>query len=176
VAYFDLTSAQTASLLYLRERVSTVHVRFAVDALLPSFQQALRFWDGQYAPTAARLRQAILSGHPADAPNAEQQHAIQTIMIQHWAKAQAVVTNVRDVLADDIGYLSMRGAGEEQARWQRRWSEANPPDLLHTITPALGQIPSLTLVFDFPLPPSRQPGRMRRMRRHRARRRHNHSR
>ena len=36
--YFDLTPVQTARLVHVVERVSTVYVVFFVDALLPSFQ------------------------------------------------------------------------------------------------------------------------------------------
>ncbi len=168
-AYFDLTPAQTQSLLYLRERVSTVHVRVDVDVLLPTFQRAVRYWDECYAPTATSLRQAIMTGHPADAPGEQVQQAVHTCMADYWRQAQDVITDVRRVLVDDIGYLSMRGAGEEQARWQRRWQQEGAVGELDPIVPPLREIPTLTLVFDFPLPPARQPGRLRRLHRHRRR-------
>ncbi len=168
-AYFDLTAAQTQSLLYLRERVSTVHVRFDVDVLLPSFQRAVRYWDECYAPTAMSLRQAITTGHPADAPGEQVQQAVHTCMADYWQQAQDVITDVRRALVDDIAYLSMRGAGEEQARWQQRWRQGTATGQLNPVVPPLAEIPTLTLVFDFPLPPARQPGRLRRLNRHRTR-------
>jgi hypothetical protein len=169
-AYFDLTPAQTQSLLYLRERVSTVHLRFDVDVLLPSFQRAVRYWDECYAPTKTSLRQAVTTGHPADAPDEQTQQAVRACMADYWRQAQDVIVDVRRALADDIAYLSMRGAGDEQSRWQQRWQQGGAAGELDSIVPPLRDIPTLTLVFDFPLPPARQPGRLRRLHRHRTRR------
>ncbi len=169
-AYFDLTPAQVAGLIYLRERVSTVHVRFASDLLLPSFQRALRFWREEYAPAYTTLAATVSGGWPEESMDERLPQDLTYQMRAHWQEAVSVAATVRRRLADDIGYMSMRGAGDERMRWQRYW-QMDGKDVAAPLTLSWDEIPALTLVFDFPLPPSRQPGRLRRLRRNRNRRR-----
>ena len=171
-AYFDLTGGQAAMLLYLRERVATVHLRVAVDLLLPSVQSAVRFWGERYAPALINLRRAVAEGAPIEAQGDRLQRDLQTHMTACWAQATHVATEVRRALANDIAYLSMRGAEEERTRWQRYWRQGAALPTFEERLPQLARIPTLTLIFDFPLPPARQSGRLRRLRRnrHRARR------
>ena len=66
--YFDLYGEQTALLVHVSERVSTVHVIFFADAVLPSFQAAVDFLAQDLAPArfqngAYMAAQAAMSGH-----------------------------------------------------------------------------------------------------------------
>jgi hypothetical protein len=74
-------------------------------------------------------------------------------------------------LADDIGFLATNAAHEERTRWQQWWSMPAVGGLDPQLTPALADIPTLTLSFEFPLPSHRQPERLRRLRANRERRR-----
>lgn len=47
-AFFDLSDAQSARLVHISERVTTVHVTFYADQLLPSFAQAASFWQQEF--------------------------------------------------------------------------------------------------------------------------------
>jgi hypothetical protein len=167
-AYFDLTYAQSTALLKISERVSTVHVRFYVDPLLPSFLQAAQFWQTEFAPAFAQLDQQPILVH-------ELFHCLQPQMVNYWQQLEAVLQHTRALLQDDIGFLATNGAEEERNRWQKWWQQPPPPRLDKALHPSLVQIPTLTLTTDFALPAYRQPDRLRRLRaareRHRRQRR-----
>ncbi|MCB0045719.1 MAG: hypothetical protein KDD92_09830 [Caldilineaceae bacterium] len=169
-AYFDLTAEQTANLLYLRERVNTVHLRFAADLLLPSLRTALDFWAAEYAPARMALAAAIHAGAPDRLPAQHRRDAIASHMGVLWQRTEAAVILTRELLADDIGYMSMRGAEDERARW-RAYNAEEVSAPAEEFSPGSAAVPSLTLIFDFPLPAARQSGRLRRLRRNRTRRR-----
>ena len=162
-AYFDLSYSQTERLVRVVERVSTVHVIFFVDQLLPTFQQAASFWQEAFAPAYVQLRQGM---HPAGANFVE----TQALMLLRWQQTLQVVQETRRLLANDIGFLSTNGAEEERNRWRAWWTKPAATGLESQLTPALSTIPTLTLSFDFPLPTHRQPDRLRRLRVNRARR------
>ncbi len=162
-AYFDLSHAQTATLLKISERVSTVHVRFYVDPLLPSFLQAAQFWQTQFAPTFAQVEQ-----NPALANQLFR--SLQPQMVQYWQQLWAVLQQARALLQDDIGFLTTNGAAEERNRWQKWWDQPPAPRVDEALQPALATVPTLTLTIDFALPAYRQPDRLRRLRAARERR------
>ncbi len=155
-AYFDLTESQTALLVQVVERVRLVHVTFHVDLLLPGFQHAVRTWATQYAPALGRLRSS-------DVEALELYRAAVASTEQAWRVAVEQIQQTRRLLAGDIGYLAANGAAEERARWSVAGGGA--PSFL----PPNAPLPTLTLTSDFPLPVARQPGRLRRLRRHRDR-------
>ena len=152
--YFDLLPAQATQLVSVVERVATVHVTFFVDLLLPSYQSVAGY--------LARILDVteVLDGSYV---------AHQRELENRWLRLLAVLDRARRHLADDVGYLALNGANEERNRWRAAWD-------LGLATPPLAalpfaHVPSLTLSVDFPLPANRQPGRLRRLRRARARRR-----
>ncbi len=157
-AYFDLTPAQTGLLVQVVERVRLVHVTFHVDLLLPAFQEAVRTWATQYVPAQGSLSSGNIEALEVyeDAVNALQ---------RAWDGAVAQIQQTRRLLAGDIGYLAANGAEEERARWFVPLDYGGP-----SILPLGTPLPTLTLTADFPLPVARQPGRLRRLRRHRDRR------
>lgn len=155
-AYFDLTAAQTLLLVQVVERVRLVHVTFHIDLLLPSFQTAVRTWATQYAPARSGLQRGDVEALEV------YEHAV-AAMQASWRVAASDIQQARRLLAGDIGYLAANGADEERARW------AIPANAQPGILPAETPLPTLTLTTDFPLPLARQPGRQRRLRRHRAR-------
>lgn len=178
-AYFDLTPTQTGDLVWLTERVSTVHVRFFADLLLPSFQRAVDYWQCTYVPAYTDLRHDLREGLPGspllrDGSGTLAAHkltAVQAEMIDRWHRTRSVIDSVREALADGLTLASMSGAREERNRWRRCWRTLPAPGVDPALLPPLGGLPTLTLAFDFPLPASRQPGRIRRLRRNRERRR-----
>ncbi len=149
--YFDLSPAQVERLIHLSERVSTVHVVFFVDPLLPAFQAA--------HASAITTFQRAAAGFDASGLDA---------MVDRWRRLVAVVDLARRHLSEDIAFLSLNAGIEEQERWARL-----APVVAERGTPwhASGRLalPSLTLAVDFPLPAFRQPGRLRRLRRSRQR-------
>lgn len=161
-AYFDLSIAQSGRLVKLIERVNTVHVTFFVDLLLPSFQQAVACWACEFAPLYRQMYQQPIVG-----PHFFQQ--IQPRMIEYRQYLFAVIHEARGILTSDVGFLATNGAQEERERWRRWWQTAPASGLDATLIPDLSQVPTLTLSFDFPLPASRQPDRLRRLRRNRER-------
>lgn len=173
-AYFDLTTEQTTELVYLVERVSSVHVRFFTDLLLPSFQQAIAGWRTDYVPAYAGLRNEVRTGFPPVNGEANGSagfaHSIQPEMVDRWQRVLAVVDGVHRRLAGDITLLSMSGVEEERNRWRSYWQRQPQIGLDATLLPDLATIRTLTLTFDFPLPASRQPERLRRLRYNRQRR------
>jgi len=178
-AYFDLSPAQTGDLVWLTERVSTVHVRFFADLLLPSFQRAVDYWQRAYAPVYAGLRYDLSEGLPTspiprnglEATASHDLVAVQAEMIGHWRQARSVIEEVRETLSEGLTLVSLGGAREERSRWRRCWRTPPASGVDPALLPPLAGLPTLTLAFDFPLPASRQPGRIRRLRRNRARRR-----
>ncbi len=167
-AYFDLTSPLAAQLVRIVERVSTVHVTFFVDLLLPSYQRAAAFWAGQFAASyAAAIHR------PAAAPYFDDDFFLDTqpAMRAYWEQLTAVVEETRGYLMHEPGYLAANAALQERARWRSHWATAPAAGLDPALLPALEQVPTLTLTTEFPLPVSRQPGRLRRLRRQRDRRR-----
>ena len=161
-AYFDLSKEQSAQLVALVERVTTVHVTLFADLLLPSFQHAAATF-AAYAAGHARLHESI--------EEAERffDH-VQPAMMDAWAAAVAVANRTRDQLAGDVGYLGLNGAAEERWRWNAAWQRPAAPGVDAYLLPKLAGVPTLTLIADFPLPAWRQPGRRRRLYANRARR------
>jgi hypothetical protein len=158
-AYFDLTPPQTALLVHMVERVRLVHVTFHVDLLLPAYQEAVRAWATQLIPAQSRLQ----SGDVEAVEVYEQAVAAMTL---RWRAAVEQIQQTRRLLAGDIGYLAANGAEEERARWSGTAAVAGGAA---TILPPNTPLPTLTLTADFPLPLARQPGRLRRLHRHRDR-------
>ncbi|MBI1293436.1 hypothetical protein GC175_00575 [bacterium] len=164
-AFFDLYPAQVSLLLSMSERVSTVHVSFYADLLLPSFQRMEQYWAQEFVP-------AYQAGFPfserTDLRSSFTSHFFeiaQPKLIAYWERTLDVVRAVRQALSDDIGFLSTAGGSEERALWQPLWPEPAARGLADELLPPLEQIPTLTLSTSFPLPAHRQPGRIRRLRR-----------
>ncbi len=163
-AYFDLSNAQAACLLRLSERVTTVHLTFYADLLLPSFQQLLAYWSETFVP-AYEVRNQDVDTYQAFV------NTVQPTLVEQWQQALSVITQTRRRLLADVSFLAINGGQEERARWRQWWDQRRAPGLDARLTPALGQLPTLTLSLDFPLPAHRQPHRLRRLRRSRERRR-----
>ena len=146
--YFDLTSVQTARLVHVVERVSTVYVVFFVDALLPSFQAVV----GAFAtlPMPAGILDEI---------------AMQQRIAEHWRRLIVVLTQARQLLTDNVAYLATNGASEERQRWAAWWRLPAQAGLPARLAADMPTAPTLTLSIEFPLPAARQPGRLRRLRR-----------
>ena len=103
-AYFDLSERQVRHLVKVTERVSTVHVIFRTDLLLPTFRRAASYWTGQFVAAHA----AFLAGYGADAARAYDDDFLletQPAMADHWQRLLALVEEVRGALADDPGFL-----------------------------------------------------------------------
>lgn len=169
-AYFDLSEAQTARLVRVAERVTTVHVTFFADLLLPSFQVAESYWQEQFRPCYRDLHLHLRNGSaPLEPVMAFVDHC-RPQMVEHWSRLVAVVEQARTLLDDELGYWAANGGDEERDRWRRFWQTEPAPGLDADLLPDLRTIPTLTLAVDFPLPASRQPGRLRRLRANWARR------
>lgn len=147
--YFDLTPTQTALLTRVTERVTTVHVTFYVDALLPAFQNVQLY--------AARF--------PAHTGSTEHSDMIYTTLASHWQRMLAVVDAVQQRLRHDIDFLALSAAAEEQERWIAHRHLAGASNDQPWGAQGNHRLPSLTLSIEFPLPAYRQPGRKRRLRR-----------
>jgi hypothetical protein len=152
--YFDLYGEQAQLLVHIAERVSTVHVAFYVDALLPSFQAAVDCLAHELAP--ARFQNGAFA-------------LAQAAMSERWSRLLAVLQAAREQLAHDTGFLAFNGANEERSRWRAAWQVPPPAGLAPLLAPPLLATPTLTLTIEFPLPAYRQPGRLRRLRRARQR-------
>ena len=163
-AYFDLSMNQAKCLVKVVERVNTVHVIFFADLLLPSFQNVATYWAEEFAPLYQQLYQ-----QPALGPRFLQE--VQPSMVERWQYLLAVIQQARRTLTTDVGFLATNGGQEERERWRRWWQTAPAAGLDMALMPDLSQVPTLTLSFDFPLPASRQPDRLRRLRQNRERRR-----
>jgi hypothetical protein len=158
--YFDLYGEQAELLVHVSERVSTVHVTFFTDAVLPSFQAAVDCLALELAP--ARFQNGAYT-------------AVQTAMSVRWLRLLDVIQQTRAHLTLDAGFLATNGAGEERSRWRLAWQSPTPEGLLPVLAPSLADTPTLTLSIEFPLPAYRQPGRLRRLRRAQLRRLRNSS-
>lgn len=90
--------------------------------------------------------------------------AVQPTMLLHWQRLMAVIQKTRQILADDIGYLTTNGGEDERSRYDHHWRRDPAPGLAAELLPALDHIPTLSLTFTFPLPVHRQSGRLRRLR------------
>jgi hypothetical protein len=164
-AYFDLYPRHARLFLSVSERVSSVHVTFYADLLLPSFRRAERYWATEFFPAyqAGRPRAKLRAEDSAYATHFHQ--IAQPKMVAYWQRAQGVIRQVRAQLSDDITFLAATGGAEERAFWQRSWPPQPPRGLDPRLLPSLESVPSLTLTVSFPLPAHRQPGRIRRLRR-----------
>jgi len=179
-AYFDLTPAQATGLVYLVERVNSVHVRFFIDLLLPSFQRAITCWQTDYAPAYAGLRHELQAGFPSTNGNGNFNdktafaRSVQPRMVECWNQVLSVIDGVHHLRANDITLLTMGGSQEERNRWRHYWQISPPAGLDTALLPALSSLRTLTLTFDFPLPTNRQPDRQRRLQRNRQRHKRRH--
>jgi len=137
-------------------------VTFHVDLLLPDCQSAVRTWATQFLPARGRLQSGDVEALEV------YEHAVAAM--QHaWRAAVVQLQQTRRLLAGDIGYLAANGAEEERARWSVAGMGAGGTGWAAILPPG-SPLPTLTLTADFPLPVARQPGRLRRLRRHRDRR------
>ncbi len=168
-AYFDLSTAQTARLVRVEERVTMVHVVFWADALLPSFQRAEAFWQDDFRPHYLDLRAQLHQGDAPLAPVMVFADRSQPQMIECWQRLAAVIRATRALLSDDIRFWATNGADDERSRWRSAWDGDAAPGLAPELLPSPTQTPTLTLSVDFPLPTYRQPGRRRRLALQRAR-------
>jgi hypothetical protein len=161
-AYFDLSVAQTEQLVKVVERVTTVHVTFFVDQLLPTYGATAGFWADTFAPAYAQMRQEALL---AEAFYTQ----VQPTMVEYWERLGTVIRQARTILAEDVGFLATNSAQEERNRWREWWNQPPVAGLDGQLTPRLVDVPTLTLTFEFALPAHRQPGRLRRLRLNRER-------
>jgi hypothetical protein len=164
-AFFDLYPGQIALLLHIAERVSTVHITFYADLLLPSFRRMEQYWADEFFP-------AYQSAYPfedrTDLRSSYTRHFFeitQPKMVAYFERTLAVVRAVRGALSEDIGFLATAGGSEERAQWQHCWPHQSARGLDESLLLPLEQLPTLTLSISFPLPAHRQPGRLRRLRR-----------
>lgn len=164
-AYFDLFPEQTALLLHISERVSTVHVTFYADLLLPTFRRAERIWAEEFFPAYQAARPFARS---SKRPSVYREHFFemdQPKLLAYWERLWAVVAGARKILSDDIGFLASSGGSDERSRWQATWPSHPAVGLDARLLPALETVPTVTLTMIFPMPIHRQSGRMRRLRR-----------
>ena len=162
-AYFDLPTTFTKQIVRVVERVSTVHVIFFADLLLPSFQQATDVWERQFLP-------AYQARHVTPDAYRHFFEEEQPVMQRAWEALVNTLTLTRTQLMEDIGFFTTSGADDERMRWQAIWQQPPVAELDPALTPPLAAVPTLTLALDFPLPAQRQPDRLRRLRQSRERR------
>lgn len=147
--YFDLTPTQASLLTRVTERVATVNVVFYVDALLPAFQ----------ATQAYAARFAAYCG------SAEHSDTVAATLASHWRRMLAIVEAVHARLRQDIDFLALSAAAEEQEHWIARQRLSETGNDQPWCARGNHRLPSLTLSIEFPLPAYRQPERKRRLRR-----------
>ncbi|MCB0159858.1 MAG: hypothetical protein KDD83_17125 [Caldilineaceae bacterium] len=174
-AYFDLTPAQTAALVRVTERVSTVHVTFYTDLLLPTFRRAATYWAGHFVNAHAAAFATPLAQAAPTVFDDDFSEDAQPEMVRLWRKLHAIMADVRATLGDDPGFMATLATRDEQARWYAYWSEPATAGIADELLPALAAVPTLTLMYEFPLPAYRQSGRRRRLRQNRERRRRRRS-
>jgi len=168
-AYFDLMPAQAHRLVRLSERVATVHVTFYADLLLPSFRAAERYWIETFCPAYRQLTHNLsFMDEPLPAVS-RFRNTVQPRMVERWLALRETLVEARDLLAQDVAFLSANGSEDERARWRQAWREPPTSGLDPRLLPSLPSLPTLTLSVDFPLPAHRQPGRLRRLRTNRLR-------
>ena len=164
-AYFDLYPEQTALLVHISERVSTVHVTFYADLLLPTFRRTERVWVEEFFPA---YQAAHPFARPQDRPSVYREHFVamdQPKLLAYWERLWAVIGAARRILRHDIGFLASSGGEDERNRWRSSWDRRPAAGLDARFLPALETIPTVTLTMIFPLPVHRQSGRLRRLRR-----------
>ena len=164
-AYFDLYPAQSALLLHISERVSTVHITFYADLLLPTFRRAERIWAEEFFPAYQAARPFARTGKR---PSVYREHFVemdQPKLLAYWERLWAVITGARKILSDDIGFLASSGGNDERNRWRAAWPSHPAAGVDARLLPDLETIPTVTLTMIFPMPIHRQSGRMRRLRR-----------
>ncbi len=164
-AYFDLYPEQTALLVHISERVSTVHVTFYADLLLPTFRRTERIWAEEFFPAYQAARPFTRAGKR---PSVYWEHFVemdQPKLLAYWERLWAVVSEARRILSDDIGFLASSGGSDERNRWRAAWPLHPAAGLDARLLPELETVPTVTLTMTFPLPTHRQSGRLRRLRR-----------
>ncbi|MDE0631455.1 MAG: hypothetical protein OXH73_08135 [Caldilineaceae bacterium] len=164
-AFFDLWPEHAPRLVEVEERVSTVNVTFFADLLIPSFQRAEQYWAQEFFPAYQTARPPFNSSADGSSFTAHFLEFEQPKMRAYWEKLLSVMVETRRALWNDIGFLAATAGGEEKAYWQWAWRGPASPGLDGCLLPPLQQLPTLTLGVEFPLPASRQPGRVRRLRR-----------
>lgn len=173
-AYFDLLPQQAARLVRVSERVSTVHAAVFADLLLPSYQTAEAFWFRHFWGDYRALHNNLTYGTEPLPDVARFYEQSQPRMAAYWLRLLDVIERARSALGTDVGFLAVNGSEDERARWRQAWNQPPALGLDPVLMPPPQAIPTLTLSIDFPLPASRQPGRLRRLRINRARRRPKH--
>ena len=164
-AFFDLWPEHAPHLVHVEERVSTVNVTFFADLLLPSFQRAEQYWAREFFPAYQTARPPLNTSADSSSFTAHFLEFEQPKMRAYWDKLIAVAGETRRALWNDIGFVAASAGGEEKTHWQWAWRGKAPPGLDRRLLPSPQQLPTLTLGVEFPLPASRQPGRVRRLRR-----------
>ncbi|MCZ0937865.1 MAG: hypothetical protein OXJ55_04480 [Caldilineaceae bacterium] len=164
-AFFDLWPEHAPLLVHVQERVSTVNVTFFADLLLPSFQRAEQYWAREFFPAYQTARPPLNTSADSSSFTSHFLDFEQPKMRAYWDKLIAVMGETRRALWNDIDFLAATAGGEEKTHWQWAWRGKGPPGLDRRLLPPLQQLPTLTLGVEFPLPASRQPGRVRRLRR-----------
>ena len=86
-----------------------------------------------------------------------------------WRRVCDVVRQAYALLQENSAHLIGYLCEEERARWQRPVSMRAEAASDFLYMPDVHSLPTLTLSTEFPLPPGRQPGRLRRLRNNRAR-------
>jgi hypothetical protein len=168
-AYFDLPSRQVSRLVKVSERVSTVHTTIFMDLLLPSYQRTEAFWFRQFRRDYQALHNNLTYGTEPLPDVARFYEQSQPRMAAYWQHLLNVIEGARAALDTDAGFLAVNGGEDERARWCKAWTQSPARGLDQRLMPLPQNIPTLTLSFDFPLPASRQPGRLRRLRLNRER-------
>ena len=163
-AFFDLFPHQAELLVQVSERVSTVHVVVHADLLLPAFQTAERFWSRRFLPAYQAAGPALREERGGPFAHTFRTE-VQPHMVDLWQRTLAVVHATRAILTQDLSFLAASGGEAERYRWRNAWQIAPPSHLDPALLPGLDALPTLTLSATFPLPTSRQPGRVRRLRR-----------
>ena len=164
-AFFDLWPEHVPLLVKVEERVGTVNVTFYADLLLPSFHRAEQYWANEFFPAYQTAQPSSDRNEDCSSFTANFLDIEQPKMRAYWAKLIDVMGSARLALWSDIDFLAATAGGEEKAQWQWAWRRQPPPGLDQSLLPPLRQLPTLTLGVEFPLPASRQPGRVRRLRR-----------
>jgi len=164
-AYFDIYPEQTALLLHISERVTTVHVTFYADLLLPSFRRAERIWAEEFFPAYQAARPFARTGKRSSVYREHFVAMDQPKLLAYWERLWAVVRGARQILSDDIGFLASSGGSDERNRWRSAWPLHPAAGLDERLLPPLENVPTVTLTMTFPLPIHRQSGRIRRLRR-----------
>ena len=168
-AYFDLSPAQTRRFVRVSERVSSVHIAFFVDLLLPSFHLTEIYWHDHFCPAYWGMLESLRkSSEPARAVKTFTDEA-QPEMLQRWARLSKVVNVTLERLQERSDYLMAYLCQEERARWQSEWRQKPVRGIDSHLQPDLRSLSTLTLSTEFPLPAGRQPGRLRRLRANRSR-------